>query len=279
VSAVAVREVAFVSRPIERWRVVRATTGATIKRNSAYLINVIRQPLLPLVMYLTMSVAYSAAGRDTAGGANVQAFLLVGIIGLLSWQVSIWSSGHSLEEERWEGTIASLFLTPASRAGVIAGYGLGGLVMALPSVLVVGILALVTGAEFNVGSLAAAALGALALGMASVATGFAMASLFLLSRRGNLMANVIQQPAMLLCGFFVPRDELPSWLMPLSNAIPVSHALDAFRAAMLDGATVRDLAEPAGLALLVSLVYVGIGTFGLRRLEYAAKRSGQLELF
>ena len=128
-------------------------------------------------------------------------------------------------------------------------------------------------------SAAAVVLGLLALVLASVMTGFAFASLFMLTRRANLMANVIQHPAMLLCGFFIPRTDLPGWLMPLSNALPVSHALDAFRSATLEGAALGDVVQPAGLALLVGLAYLAIGTYGLRRIEHAAKRSGQLDLF
>ncbi|RIK43427.1 MAG: hypothetical protein DCC58_09620 [Chloroflexi bacterium] len=258
---------------------VYATMLATLKRKTAYLINVVRAPLLPAVLFVTMYVAYDAAGRTTAGGVDVAGFLLVGIIGLLSWEASVWASGHSLEDERWEGTIASLFLTPASRAGVIAGYGLAGIVLALPSAFVVGLLALATNAQFQVASPGAVALGLLALLFASLATGFALASLFLLTRRANLMANLIQHPAAFLCGFFVPRDDLPSWLQPLSAMLPVSHALDAFRLAMLTGADVATVLKPAGAALAAALAYAVVGTLGLRRIEYAAKRSGQLDLF
>lgn len=278
-SAIVARRVTLVSEPAHVRQTVRMTMLATIKRDTAYLINIVRAPLLPAVLFLAMYFAYDAAGRETVDGLNVAGFLLVGLIGQLSWSASVWSSGQSLEAERWEGTIASLFLTPASRAGVIAGYGLGGLVTSLPAVVVVAILALVTGATFAVESIAAVVLGVLALVGASMATGYAMATLFMLTRRANLAANVVQQPAMLLCGFFVPRSELPDWLLPISNAIPVSHALDAFRAAMLSGASVGAIARPLALTLIVSLVYVGIGTLGLRRVEYAAKRSGGLELF
>lgn len=276
---IAHREAAFVSPVTHAWRTVAATTLMTVKRDSAYLINVVRAPLLPAVLFLAMFFAYDAAGRETAGGANVAGFLLVGIFGLLTWQASIWSSGHSLETERWEGTIASLFHTPASRAGVIAGYGLGGMLFLLPSAAVVGVLALMSGAAFAVTSAGAVGLGIAALLVASVATGFAFASLFLLTRRANLMANVVQHPAMLLCGFFVPRSDLPDWLMPFSNALPVSHALDAFRRATLEGADAGAIASPLAWALAVTLAYAMVGALGLRRIEHASKRSGQLDLY
>ncbi len=272
-------DVGFVPELLHRWQTIRSTMQATLQRDTAYRINVVRALLLPIVIYLAMYFAYNAAGRTTAGGVNVPGFLLVGVIGMLTWQSSIWASGHSLENERWGGTIASLFLTPASRAGIIAGYGLAGLILLLPAIAVVGLLALVTGAEFDVQAPAAVALGGLALIVASVTTGFAFAGLFLLTRRANLMANVVQHPAMLLCGFFVPRDELPSWLLPFSNALAVSHALDAFRAATLSGASVADVGGSAAAAAGLGLLYVVVGSVALQRIEHATKRNGQLELF
>ena len=62
VSSVAVRDAAFLTPLAHGWRTILATTGATIKRDTAYLINVIREPLLPAVLFLTMSIAY-ASGR------------------------------------------------------------------------------------------------------------------------------------------------------------------------------------------------------------------------
>ena len=272
-------EVAFRGEPGRHWATVLATARSYISRINAYWIDVVRWPLYPLMLYATMRLTYSAAGRDTVAGANTSAFLLVGMFGLITWTATIWSSGYTLEFERSEGTIAALFLSPASRVAVILGYGLGGIVWLLPAVAVVTLLGLVIGARLDVSQPLAPLLAGLCLLVASVATGFALAGLFILSRHANLFANFIQLPAHFLAGFVVPRDSLPAWLVPLSDAIPASHALDALRASALGGATLAETLPKLGLTLGVSAVYALVGAISLRRIEDAAKRSGQLELY
>jgi ABC-type multidrug transport system permease subunit len=118
-----------------------------------------------------------------------------------------------------------------------------------------------------------------ALLAASVGTGLLLAAFFVLSRRANLMANVVQHPISLLAGFIVDRSELPGWLHVVSDCLPVAHALDAFRASTLTGASFSNVAESVALAFGLAVVYALIGAYGTRRVEHAAKRGGQLDLF
>ena len=118
-----------------------------------------------------------------------------------------------------------------------------------------------------------------ALLIASLCAGFAFAGLFILSRRGNLIANFLQMPIYLLAGFFVPRTSLPPWLHGLSDAIPASHAVDALRASTLAGASLRGVAPDITACLIISGIYAVVGLAALRKVENVAKRAGQLDLY
>jgi ABC-2 type transport system permease protein len=257
---------------------VLATARAYVKRSKAYVIDIVRTLLFPLLYFMTWRVAYAAAGRGHVDGANAAGFLLVGMFGLITWSSTIWSSGYAIEHERHEGTVGALFLSPASRSAVVVGYGLGSLVWLLPSVLVTIAIGLATGARLHVADLLALAGAAAALVVASLATGFAFAGLFVLSRRGNLLANFLQLPIYLLAGFVVPRSRLPDWLLPLSDAIPASHAMDALRASSLGGATLHGITGQLALAFGTAALYALVGWISLRRVEHVAKRAGQLDL-
>jgi len=261
------------------WAVVRATMRGYLKRSHAYLIDILRVPLYPLFTFATWRITYAVSGRGHVDGAAVSGFLLVGMLGMITWTSTIWSSGYAIEYERSEGTIGALFLSPASRVAVIVGYGLGSFLWLAPSFAVVIALALATGARLHVADPAAAVAAVVALLLASLATGFAFAGLFVLSRRGNLLANFLQLPIYLLAGFLVPRSRLPGWLRPVSDTIPAGHAVDALRASLLNGVPLHgilgDLVATLGLAAL----YGGVGLISLRRVEYAAKRSGTLDLY
>jgi ABC-2 type transport system permease protein len=261
------------------WRLLLMTTLMSFRRSNAYLINIIRTPLFPLAFYLSSWMAYTVAGRGAVAGMNVTGFLMIGVIGMLTFSNSVWGSGYAIEDERYEGTIAAVFLSPASRVALVAGHGLGGLIFLVPAVATVLLAGLITGARLNAQSIAAIAVSGLALLIASLATGYLLAAFFILSRRANLMANVVQHPGYLLSGFIIPREELPGWLYTLSELMPAAHAIDAFRAATLVSASLGEVLPTVGASLGLSALVAGIGALGIRRVEHAAKRTGQLELY
>ncbi|MGH2533494.1 MAG: ABC transporter permease [Thermomicrobiales bacterium] len=261
------------------WAVLVGTARAVIKRYSAYLVDVIRWPLSTLLFFLTLWVTYDVSGLSEVAGANVAGFLLIGMLGMEAWNSTVWSSGYAFEHERHEGTVSALFLSPASRVAVIMGYGVGSFIWSLPSLAMVGLLSLVTGASFNVTDPFAVVAAMLAMYAGSLCTGFALAGLFVLSRRGNVLANFLQLPIWILAGFVVPRSELPDWLQPLSNAIPASHAIDALRGSTLTGESLTDVSTTLLASLAVSAGFVIVGLISLRRVEYAAKRSGTLDFY
>jgi ABC-2 type transport system permease protein len=273
------REEMFLSPPAHLWAVVQATMQAYLKRFSAYLIELVRWPLSPLFMYATWRVTYEVSGRGHVNGATVSGFLLVGIFGLISWTSTVWASGYAIEFERHEGTSAALFLSPASRAAVVAGYGLGSFIWFLPSFAAVTVLGLLTGAHLHVADPLALFASVLCLFAASLAVGFAFAGLFILSRRGNLIANFIQQPIYLLAGFVVPLAALPPALRVVSNALPATHAVAALRESALAGASFQQIGGQVLLTLGISALYWILGLLLLRRVEHVAKRAGQLDLY
>ena len=259
--------------------IVTATALAQVKGWTAYLIDLIRMPLGVLLMFATWRITYAVSGQSSVNGVNASGFLLIGTIGIITWTSSIWASGYAIESERAEGTAAALFLSPASRNAVVLGYGIGSFVWLLPSFLVVTALGFTTGARLHVTNPLAVGVAILALALGSLACGFAFAGLFVLSRRGNLLANFLQSPIWLLAGFIVPRSSLPKWVQPLSNILPVSHAVDALRASSLAGAGLHQTLAPILLALATSAAFGLVGAVGLRRVEDAAKRSGALDLY
>jgi ABC-2 type transport system permease protein len=274
-----VSTVAYRTEPVNLLASILATARRYLQDVSAYLIQLVRWPLGPLFMFATWRITYSASGRTSADGATLSGFLLVGIFGTILWSSSIWGSGYAIQNERDDGTSGSLFLTPVNRAAVVGGYGLGSFVWFLPSFVAVGVLGWVTGARFDVHAPWAVVLAVVALCIASLAAGFTFSGLFILTRRGNLVANVIQSPIFLLGGLMVPLSALPDWLRPLSDAIPVTHAVVALRESTLLGAGMGATLHDVLLSLIASAAWFVIGLIGLWRVEDVAKRLGQLDLY
>lgn len=273
------------ARPVSRPRVVSgffdvliATARAEIARRSAYMIEIVRWPLWPILYFSVLLLSYQAAGRTTVDGVPAAGFLLVGVFGMALWSASVWGSGYAIEIERSEGTILSLFLTPASRSAVVLGYGLGVVaVSVLPTLAVLALLTVVSGASFDVSDPLAALLAGLALIGASQAVGYLLAGLFVLTRRANMFANFIQSPIYLLSGMAIPLDQLPDWLRWFAYGFPVSYGMEALRATLLRGASLNEVGTELALCALVSGLMIAVGAWLLHRVEEVAKRGGQLD--
>lgn len=261
------------------WATMVATLRSQLFVDTTYLISIIRVPLGGVLFFLLMWITYQASGQAEVAGTTAAGFLLIGLVGVEAWGSTIWSSGYAIQYERSLGTIGALFLSPASRVAVIIGYGVSGFLWSLPSLLVLLILGLVAGARFDIADPLAVVAALLAVYGGSLAVGFAMASAFILSRRGNLVANALQTPIHLLAGFLVPRSSLPEVFQALSNVIPAAHSIDALRASALGGASLVDIWPAIAATLATSLGFVAVGAWGLRRVEHAARRSGSLELY
>ncbi len=259
--------------------VLLASAWAEIQRTRAYTIEIIRWPLYPVLYYALLLLTYRASGRTVVDGVSVEGFLFVGTIGVMLWGSTIWSGGYAIETERTEGTINALFLTPASRAAVVFGHGVGSFaIFVAPALAVLAVLAAATGATFDIQSPVAVLLSFLALALGALALGHALSGAFILTRRANMWANFLQSPIYLLSGMVVPVSALPDWLGWFAAVFPMSAGMNALRHSLLAGAGLGDITGALVRFTLSSLALLVIGTLLLRRVEHVAKRGGQFDL-
>lgn len=255
-----------------------ATARAAIKGTLAYTIEVVRWPLFPVLYFATLLLTYRAAGRATADGLSPEGFLLVGTFGMTLWSSAVWTGGYAIELERSQGTINSLFLTPASRSAVVLGHSLGALaIYVAPTAIIVSILAVLTGASFDIADPLAVALAFLTLIGGALALGYVLSGAFVLTRRANVFANFIQSPIYLLSGMVVPVDDLPRLLQWFSYVFPLSAGMSALRDTLLAGAGTVDIANDLARFLVMSAALLLVGNMLLRRVENVAKRGGKLD--
>ncbi|MEU7702397.1 ABC transporter permease [Streptomyces sp. NPDC039028] len=210
--------------------------------------------LVPCAMLFLLRFVFdgSPGTFDTIGAS------LLGIFPLIT--MFLVTSIATLRE-RTSGTLERLLAMPLGKADLIAGYALAfGLLAVVQSALAVAALGLdVTGSPWLL--LLVALLDALlgtALGL--FVSAFA-ASEF---QAVQFMPAVIF-PQLLLCGLFTPRDRMAPALEALSDALPMSYAVDGMNQVLhhpdATGDFVRDVLVVAGCALLV----LGLGAATLRR--------------
>jgi len=177
-----------------------------------------------------------------AVGARYIDWLIPGLLGMNIMGTGLWGIGFAIVWARTKNLLKRLAATPMSRSHYLLGHILARMVF-----LGVEVGALLTFAwlVFSVstrGSLlllaAVAVLGALAFG----GIGLLVASRARTIEAVSGWMNAVMLPMWVLSGVFFSSANFPAATQPLIHALPLTALNDAFRAVMLDGASVPAIA-------------------------------------
>jgi ABC-2 type transport system permease protein len=166
--------------------------------------------------------------------------------------------------ERSSGTLERLLSMPMGKLDFLIGYALAfGLVAAVQSALAVGISVGLLGLDV-VGPVWLLTLVAVADAVLGTALGLLVSAFAQTEFQAVQFMPLLVIPQILLCGLFIPRDQLPAALEAVSNVLPLSYAVDAMQQLTRTaetGEVWQDLAVVAGFAL----AGLALGAATLRR--------------
>jgi ABC-2 type transport system permease protein len=168
-------------------------------------------------------------------GAKFMDFFVPGIMAFVVFLLTTLLTLISFVGERTSGNLERLQATPLRASEIVIGYAIAfSIIGMLQSILL-----LVIGVTvFNimiVGHIALAFLVIALLAVVSLSLGILLSSLAKREAQAIQFFPLIVLPTFLLAGIFWPVEAIPSWLRPLSYAIPPSYAVDATRSVMLRG--------------------------------------------
>jgi ABC-2 type transport system permease protein len=212
-------------------------------------------------------------------GSEDDAFFIVGNAVQVAAMSGIYGMTMGIANERQFGTLSPLLATPANRLAVFTGRALpfiaNGLVVSAFGFAVGWLLLDFAPAA---GSVPTLAFVVLVTTTSCVALGMLIGSIGLRARDVFFGANLVYFLMLLLCGVNVPVDELPGWLQPVSNVLPMTHGIEAARD-VASGDSFADVADLVGIEALIGLVYASVA-YGLFRLfELEGRRHGTLETY
>jgi len=186
------------------------------------------------------------------------------LLGLFPFITMFLVTSITMLRERTSGTLERLMTLPLGKLDLLAGYGaafalLAALQVAVVSALTFGLLGLdVQGPRGVVAALAVAnAILGTALGL--FVSAFAQTEF----QAVQFMPAVVL-PQILLCGLFVDRDSMATWLRWVSDALPLTYAYDALAHTAtdtLEGRFAADVAVVCGCIVLA----LALGAATLRR--------------
>jgi len=114
---------------------------------------------------------------------------------------------------------------------------------------------------------------------AFLSLGVLSASLLILVKRGDPLNWFAVSAASLLGGVLFPVELLPGWLQPVAWLVPVTHALNCFRGALLLDKGIVQLWPSLQPLLVFSVVMLPLAAVASRAALARAKRSGALGTF
>jgi ABC transporter DrrB family efflux protein len=208
-----------------------------------------------------------AAGRvdpvtvtdDTAteAGSRYIDFLIPGLVGLGIMSNAVWGIGFSIVDARRRKLIKRLTATPMSRAHYLLSYLLWRMMLLVVEVGVpIGFGMVAFGVPVR-GSWIDIALLCVLTSFAFSAMGVPIASRARTIEAVSGLMNLAVLPMWLLSGVFFSAERFPGALQPLIALLPLTAALEALRALMLQGASLASQApQLATLSVWAAVCFV-----------------------
>lgn len=189
------------------------------------------------VIVFMIIVAMSLFSGKGSGGGMTSTFggvIMFGFVLFMFLSDTLWTIGYNIRWEQVQGTLESLYLSPASKfASLISRVSISLVWTGLNCVAALIFVTYVAGElPFNNVGLAFYILVFSLSG--TFGMGFAFAAFTLAAKESaNLAANALQFVFMALCAMFFPFSVLPDTVLVVSRLIPLSYCVDAFRSTLM----------------------------------------------
>jgi ABC-2 type transport system permease protein len=237
-------------------RILTATTARVLRqlrhdRRTIAMLLVVPVVLLTLVYYM-----YSDQPALPGQPTMFDRVALV-MLGIFPFVIMFLVTSIAMLRERTSGTLERLLTTPLGKLDLLFGYGIAfGLAAAVQATVAAGVAYWLFDLN-TAGSTGLVILIAVVNAVLGMALGLFCSAFARTEFQAVQFMPVVVIPQILLCGLFVARDQMAGWLQAISDALPLSYAVEALQevGAHADptGTMWRDLSVVAG-AVLVALV-------------------------
>jgi len=192
-------------------------------------------------------------------------FFAPGVMGLAAMMVTFMLSILSFVHERGASTLDRLLATPVTEGEIIAGYALAfGVVGLAQSVVILTAAVLLFDIQIA-GSALLVLLLIFLLGVGNQGLGFLLSSVAKNEFQAVQLIPLILFPSILLAGVFWPLEAVPSFLQPVSYALPLTYAVEGCRSVMIRGWGPGDVMLQLVVLLAFAAVMLLLSTYGLKR--------------
>lgn len=191
-------------------------------------------------------------------GSRYIDFLIPGLIGLNLLSTGLWGVGYTVVQMRKEQLLKRYVSTPMRRSDFLLSFVLARLVfLAVEIAVILGFAILVFGVPI-LGPLSALLVLAMLGGFAFTALGLLIASRSRTTEGVQGWMNLVSVPMWVLSGVFFSSEHFPAVMQPAIAALPLTAAVDAMRAIMLEGAGLLGVAGEVAVLTAWGMACVAI---------------------
>jgi ABC-type multidrug transport system permease subunit len=175
-------------------------------------------------------------------GSRYIDFLIPGLLGMNLMGSAIWGMGFTVVDARRKKLLKRLIATPMPKQYFLLSYVLSRILMLVAEVgIVLGFGAWIFHVPVR-GSLLSLALVCLLGSLTFSAMGLLLASRAKTIEAASGLMNAVMLPMWIASGVFFSAQRFPDVVQPIIKALPLTAAIDALRANMLQGASLVQLA-------------------------------------
>jgi ABC-2 type transport system permease protein len=188
-------------------------------------------------------------------------FLLPGQLGFSLLSTGVFGTAFIFFSLRQNLVIKRFFATPVKRSSIVLGEAIARIGFALLGALFIIVIGhfffqftLIHGVVTVANMLVLAILGLIVF----MGFGFVVSGLAKNESTIPPISNIITLPQFLLSGTFFSIDAFPTWLQPISRALPLTYLNDAMREVAFEGAGLWDVKNQILVLLLWGIVIYGV---------------------
>ncbi len=231
-------------------------------REKSRIISSLVQPLMWLVIFGT-----GLGSVLSISGTNYQTFIFPGILAMTVLFGSLFFGLYIILDKRVD-MLKEVMVSPLNRATIFFGKVMGGATDGVIQIVLLMILGeLFFGIHFTIFSVIASVLIVLILMVSIISLGLTFGALMDSPEGFGLVSSFVIFPLFFLSGALFPVKNLPSWLFAFVAVNPVSYAVDALRAVILNTPSSFGLGVDFLVLIGFAVVMVIIGTSAFKRMK------------
>lgn len=241
-------------------KILASTTGRILRQLRHDRRTVALMLVVPIVL---LTLLYYMFETEALPPGMPSPFDRIGLImlGVFPFVIMFLITSIAMLRERTSGTLERLLTTPLRRTDLLFGYGIAfGFAAAVQAALATAVAYWLFDLD-TAGSISLVILIAIANAVLGVALGLFCSAFARTEFQAVQFMPVVVLPQSLLCGLFVPRNEMAGWLEGISNVLPMSYAVEALQEvgahAEPTGTLWRDLGIVLGCVVLALTLAAG----------------------